>query len=817
MNQDPVKWNNLAVEFAQKMSGGAFICKGTPDNTIIFANRRLIELFECSSYEEFIEHVGGSMKGFLSENYEDALVKDAQFQIINEPDPEHNTPYSFFSIRTRTGKSIRVVDHWRFEKNDEGGLIYGMIFPHNPDNLGTDYDPVTGLFGKRRFRLYIDQELTGADHKNTRYAIIYINIVNFKLLNVENGIAEGDRCLKILSNILTGVFKDHYLSRLSDDHFAVFGQYDNIFSKAEEAESEFKDAYGRFFNVFVKLGIYSFTYSEGFDPEDALSRAKIACDYIKRDLSSSIVEYTDDIEERIKTRDYIVRNLDEALEKEWIKIYFQPVIRSLTEEMCCMESLVRWIDPVIGFLPPNRFISVLEDERLIHKLDSYVVERVCRYIRERINAGLPMVPVSVNFSQMDFVMSDMLQVVESAVEKYNVPRDYIHIEITESMIASDEEMMHVMVNEFQTAGFEVWMDDFGSGYSSLTVLKDYSFNTLKMDMRFLSPFTEKSKSIMRSVVTMAKNIGMKTLAEGVETKEQLDFLKSIGCGFIQGYYYGKPEPVEAVFEHIFDKNIRIENRKWRGFYETAGFNVKYTDNPLEIIEDDGRNFKTLFMNDAYRRQIGLTDCTYAELDEKIYHTGSPLLEKYRAFAKQIEKSGQEETFYYTSNGTYLRFTGKAIAECDGHYIIKGMIVNISNDQARNDTKRLDNMARQLNLLFETVLLVKLAENTVTPLFGGFRYLKADINKEYDLQKGIRVIADYVVHHDESERCHAFLLSADLKYRVESTGKGYITDIFKTKQEDGSYAYKEYFIMMIPGTDGNEYLYCMKDYKMIKDE
>ena len=161
-----------------------------------------------------------------------------------------------------------------------------------------------------------------------------------------------------------------------------------------------------------------------------------------------------------------------------------------------------------------------------------MVEKVCQCIRERITAKLPVVPVSVNFSRIDFVMCDMLQVVESAVEKYDIPRDYLHIEITESMIASDEDLMERVLESFKKAGYEIWMDDFGSGYSSLTVLKDFRFDMLKMDMRFLKPFTEKSKSIMRSTVTMAKEIGMKTLAEGVETKEQLDFLRDIGCGMI---------------------------------------------------------------------------------------------------------------------------------------------------------------------------------------------------------------------------------------------------------------------------------------------
>ncbi|MBO4414499.1 MAG: EAL domain-containing protein [Lachnospiraceae bacterium] len=803
---DKIKY---AAEFCDKMSGGIFICNVAGNMEILFANDRIAEIMECSSIDEFMEYVGGTLNGFFKTTQVDYVRNDVRLQL---QEYKNSSGYIFYNVVTRKQNIVRIVCHWRVERDEiNGDRIYAVIFPHHRDNSGEDFDLVTGMFGRKRFHHYIDSEVKRLGESNSHYSIVYLNIINFKLLNIENGTEEGDRCLKLLSDILIKNFSECFLARLSDDHFAVFGKYENIIERAGTADSEFRDIYGKQYNVSVKFGVYKFEISPDLNVEDALSRAKIACDYIKKDTDSNIVEYSDEIEQTIKTRDYIVRKLDEAIENEWIKVYFQPVIRTLTGEMCSVESLVRWIDPVVGFLPPNRFITVLESEKIIHKLDSFVVDRVCRYIRERINVGLPTIPVSVNFSQMDFVMCDMLKVVEDSVEKYDIPRDYIHIEITESMIASDEDMMHEVIDRFKNAGYEVWMDDFGSGYSSLTVLKDYSFDTIKMDMRFLTPFTDRSMSIIRSIVTMAKRIGMKTLAEGVETREQLDFLKKIGCGMIQGYYYGKPEPIETVFEHIFEKNISIERRKWRRFYETAGFNVIYTAYPLEIIEDDGKNFKTLYMNESYRKQISMEDLSLDEIDARIYHIASPLVEKYREFANQIEASGQEESFYYTSNGMYFKFTGQSIAECDGHHIIKGMISNISLDQHKIDTERLDTKARQLNLLFETVLLVKLREDIVTPLFGGFKYLNSSSSKENDFQKAIKTIETEVIHPTERIRCHEFLKSSNLKERIERNGRGYITEIFRVKQMDGNYQWKEFFIMMIPGTMGNEYLYCMKDY------
>ena len=236
--------------------------------------------------------------------------------------------------------------------------------------------------------------------------------------------------------------------------------------------------------------------------------------------------------------EYVASKIDEAISQEWIKVYYQPVIRSITRELCSAESLARWIDPEIGFLPPNKFIGVLEEKKLIHKLDCYIIERVCKDIHDLMIQKRPVVPVSVNLSRLDFVMMDMVGVVEDLVKKYDIPRDMLHVEVTESMIASDEDLMASVIQGFRSAGYEIWMDDFGSGYSSLTLLKDYDFDLLKMDMRFLSNFNEKSRNILRSTITMAKDLGIKTLAEGVETEEHFEFLKSIGCGKIQGYYFG---------------------------------------------------------------------------------------------------------------------------------------------------------------------------------------------------------------------------------------------------------------------------------------
>ena len=505
--------------------------------------------------------------------------------------------------------------------------------------------------------------------------------------------------------------------------------------------------------------------------------------------------------------DYIVNKIDEALQLEWIKVHYQPVIRSLTGELCGFESLARWEDPQLGRLAPDKFIGALEDCKQIYKLDCYMVDKVCRDIHDRFDAGLEMVPVSINFSRLDFLICDMLDIVEKAVEKYDIPRDYIHIEITESMVVSDGELMRRIIDRFRDKGYGIWMDDFGSGYSSLNLLKDFSFDVLKMDMKFLSSFNVKSKSIMRSVVNMAKDIGIMTLAEGVETIEEADFLKEIGCGRLQGYYFGKPEPLDVVFEHLKEKGIKTEGRRWHHFYDIAGFNVRATDTPLEILEYDGADFKTLYMNDAYKLQIFDNLPDLEEADRRIYRAGSPLVPKYHEFAAAMSKSKKPETFYYTGNSNYLCFSGREIAEQDGHCLYKGSILNITID--RNQVKR-DDMEiklRELNHLFAVVLLFNPEENFVTPLIGKFKLYRGP--ERVDMKTSTMMMANTVIHPGDRERYLQFMDSQTFIDRIQMTGTGIIEDAFRFKNDDGNFWWALVSLMMLSGPSGNEFMYCVK--------
>ena len=798
------------ADFMERMPAAAFICRAEGDLELLFANQSLVHLFECESLEEFLEQVGHSFYGMVSGSQARGIRKEISLQVQEK---NLNSGRLFYHIMTKKGNIYLAEEHWALVQDPvEGPLFYSFLISREYESSGADYDEVTGLYGKTRFQTYVtewNQELSGKTTE--KYVVGYLNLVNFKLLNVNKGIDEGDACLRAIADCLGSTFEDAFLARLSDDHFVIFDTYENLEERMAASKTYFHEKYGDRFGVIGKWGYYPFVPNENFDAQKAISYAKIACDYIKYDASIYIIEYSEEIEQKQNKAEYLVRSFEKALEEGWIKVYFQPVIRAITGQLCGMESLVRWIDPTYGYIVPGEFISILEESRQIHLLDSYMVEQVCKIMRERLNQKLPIVPVSVNFSRLDFVMCDMLKVVETAIEKYDIPRDYLHVEITESMIASDEALMRGVINGFRSAGYEIWMDDFGSGYSSLTLLKDYQFDMLKLDMNFLSNFTDKSRDIMRSAVIMAKDLGIKTLAEGVETQEHLDYLKAIGCEQIQGYYYGKPEPIEDLFAHLREKDISIELRRWRHFYEMASFSVKATDMPLEVIEDDGETFRTLFMNEPYKEQIGVQNYGLAEIDRRIYHTASPLLEQYRNFADQMKLSGKPETFYYTKGDTYLCLRGQVVAQKDGRSIIKASIYNVTTDQNTNRAEMIDSKLRALNLLFKVILFADLKTQTLTPLLGTSATMRTREMDQGNLMENNMVFAENNIFPTERSRYRAFMDFTTAGERIKNSMFGYVTNLFQIKQPDGSYRTAEISLMAIPGTDGQEFLYCVKPY------
>ena len=383
-------------------------------------------------------------------------------------------------------------------------------------------------------------------------SIIHIDIENFKAFNAKYGFDKGDELLVKVADALTNVFKDDLIARFSSDHFVILtSTMNDIKVGIEEVKAIVNEDLPDFATI-LRVGVYDIDRSRPVDVSVACDNAKFACDTIRGRYDLILQNFDENLEMRRDKYQYVIEHIDEAIENNQIKVYFQPIIDVHTKEACSLEALARWESEEYGMLPPCDFIETLEQTRLIHKLDMYVVESICKeYAKEKELHGREVVPISINLSQRDFEIVDVVDLVESMASKYNVPRYLLHIEITESTMTEQREHLKNVSARFEELGYEIWMDDFGSGYSSLNVLQDFMFDVIKFDMDFLKGHAARSHVILKYMINMCKELGLKTLIEGVETEEQFEFIKSIGCDYCQGFLFSKPLPKEDITEFLY--------------------------------------------------------------------------------------------------------------------------------------------------------------------------------------------------------------------------------------------------------------------------
>ncbi len=400
------------------------------------------------------------------------------------------------------------------------------------------HDEITGIYNLHYFRQLAKDDLEKSiDNK----IFLFIDLENFKSYNNKHGFEMGNDLLRHVAAVLSETFDGGLVARVSDDHFIVLCENTDISNKLASVSEKIKTQHHEVY-LGIKVGAY-IPSSKDENINLCCDHARYACGMIKKRYDEDFCIYDKNMDDTFIKRQYIVNNIDKAVANDYIKVFYQPIVDAKTGIKCGYEALARWQDPTYGMLSPGIFIPVLEEHRQIHKLDKKVVEIVCRDMKENKEKGTRVFPTSLNFSRLDFERMDVVGVVEEYMKEYDIEKDMLHIEVTESAMSDNTGRLDAALDEFRNRQMALWLDDFGSEYSSLNVLKDYSFDVLKIDMKFLSNMSEKSKDIIASIIKMAKSIGMKTLTEGVETEEQKEFLKEAGCEMLQGYFFGKPMPM----------------------------------------------------------------------------------------------------------------------------------------------------------------------------------------------------------------------------------------------------------------------------------
>ncbi len=787
-------------EWVKSSPKATLIFCGYDKTEILCSNEKMWNLFECESEEEFLSFCHGNFLNLLAEADKNGMAELLWQMNHSQMNQQH---YLSYQIQTKSGQILEVEDQGG-KMDIPGEDVAICVLTENIREglpISEAADRLTGLFTMKQFLIYGETLLhrAGQENRSQEYYVIYSNIRHFKYYNMKYGSHAGNLLLQKLAEIITKYMEGDLTARFGDDHFVVLTDKENHEELVENIRKEFQE-YGSYYGMKLKTGIYQIS---GMREEivTACDLAKAACDKI-RSSSMEIYRYNAEIHRSIELESYVIQHIDEAIQKGYIQVYYQPVIRTINGKFCSMEALARWIDPVYGMLSLGDFIPTLEENQLITKLDLHVLRRICREMKENQEQGYLQVPVSFNLSRTDFLTCDIFEEVEKTVQEFGIARDLLYVEVTESMVIDDPVVFKREIRRFREAGYQMWMDDFGSGYSSLNVLREYDFDEIKLDMQFLHTFDDKTKQMIRSIISMAKELHIQTLAEGVETQEQYDFLRDIGCEKVQGYLIGRPMPPDAIRELYQGREEEIETRRWHAYYAKAGNINLITDRALAVMDYDGEKFHYLYVNQAYRevwKEIEVTgeEMVLVNLNDK----GSPLYGLYWKFLERLRHKQDFQNIEYAVYGHYVRLRAKLICQEKEHCLLQTEIINLSHGEEPEKKDQFDYVFRLQYTMYDTVYLYDLKEGTMDILNAGTNYnLIEQFTEDNHRDPTSEELSRLLIHREDREAFCRFFDFSTLRERVECHNMNYITEMFRTRASNGAYPWKLHTFLLVPGSD-----------------
>ncbi len=594
----------------------------------------------------------------------------------------------------------------------------------------SEYDGLTGLLKYGAFCKNV--ELTMAEDaegvKAGEYAMVYFDVLRFKAVNDMYGMAKGDRLLRHIADTIAKIVgNEDIIGRYGADRFVIFTHTtgEDLKTCVEEMCDKVTD-FDKTINVTCNVGIFV-PGEEELTVDQMIDRAVLAQSVIKGSYTEKYNFYTEQLREKMLGEQEIVGMMNTALEEKQFLTYFQPQYNHSTGTLVGAEALVRWKHPDRGLISPGVFIPIFEKNGFITRLDLYVFEEVCIFIRKCIDENIPIVPISVNFSKYDIFVGDLVKKLEEIRLKYDIPTKFLRAEITESAAVGGSKHVNNVVEEFHKYGYIVEMDDFGTGYSSLNILKDIDLDILKLDMLFLEENSDNNRggTIVSSVVRMAKWLNMPVIAEGVETVEQADFLRSIGCDYIQGYLYSRPLE-ERAYRELVLKSVKgetkpqmklLENIDNCNFWDPKSMETLIFSNYVggaAIFELTNDNVEMLRVNKKYLDEVQLN---ISEKELINYDVMASFDDKNRKIfvdtLKKAAETGEEqecETWrnFNTSccgdNEQCIRTTVRMIGKSKDTYLFYAMIRNITTeklyyDEILNSEKRFKMASEQANIYY----------------------------------------------------------------------------------------------------------------------
>ncbi len=417
----------------------------------------------------------------------------------------------------------------------------------SPEDLPKTDEMQSILKGVARLKCF-RRNVNNLLHSSSRkIGFIQFDISRFKIINDLYGERFGDEILDFINRQLKELCRpDQYYVNLRSDVFMIVTEYETddelltFIHRIDESINCFKDV-----KLHITFGVYT-AEDEAAEMRQMEDRAAMARKSSKNNILTNVLFYKEQFKETLYNRKFIEENMENAIAENQFTMYLQPKYSITRNKIIGAEALVRWHHPTRGMIYPDQFIPIIEENGFIKKVDYYIWEKACLFIKKCQDAGIHSCPVSVNVSRIHLRDNECIGVLSGLIEKNGISRKLLELEITET---ADSQQVSKKALALREEGFTLLMDDFGSGYSSLNILLETPFDVIKLDRKFIENMmvSDKGRLILEQVVSMSDKLGLGLLAEGVETREQIDLLQKIGCDQVQGYYYAKPMPEEDFF------------------------------------------------------------------------------------------------------------------------------------------------------------------------------------------------------------------------------------------------------------------------------
>lgn len=559
-----------------------------------------------------------------------------------------------------------------------------------------EHDVLTGIYNKSRFLEEVKTVL--AENPDKTYVLARFDLEHFQLINSFFGMETGDQLLQYIADWFVKLIVEPDLGRvgrIEADVFAFCIPYEGEleFARFVTGCKDFLKDFPLDYNIAPTIGAYLIEDAEE-DITSMLDKASLAAKKVKGNYIQDYAFYTPELSKALEREQRITNEMVNALEQRQFQVYLQPKYNLQTNLPVGAEALVRWFHPERGIISPGIFIPVFERNGFIIKLDRYVWEEVCRLLRKWLDEGKSPAPISVNVSRVNIYNPGFIESIRGLAEKYRIPYHLLELEITESAYTENPGVMRETIKTLQNQGFKILMDDFGSAYSSLNILKNIEMNVLKIDMKFMEEAETpgRSQNILASIVRMAKWLHLPVVAEGVEKRQQVDFLRGIGCEYVQGYYFAKPMPIEDYEkleqsgEAFIEEPEEQQNdmAQWiQG--EELEMLLSSVMQPLAVYEyTEYGHVDVIRVNQAFYDMFGYED--------RSMHEGGPeavVKESYRkgliaAFSEVARKQDSAEYEYeretVAGGSIWVRMKIKYIAQVSDRHIIFGTLVDITAEK-----------------------------------------------------------------------------------------------------------------------------------------